>query len=136
MSTHPDDIAGLVESGRLALQRRRLPEAESFLTRAEALAPWQRDAHRYLCVCLEEQGKAEEARNCRERLDGLLAQDAELGRMNLRFITARFDAAASVATGKALLRNGQEAAGRHLFMSVLALVPRYRPAHEALMVPV
>jgi tetratricopeptide (TPR) repeat protein len=132
LSSHSEHVAGLVESGRLALQRRRLPEAESLLTRAVALAPWQRDAHRYLCVCLEEQGKGEAAKQCRERLDELLAQDAELGRMNLRFLNAKFDAAASVATGKALLRNGQEAAGRHLFMSVLALVPHYRPAHEAL----
>jgi tetratricopeptide (TPR) repeat protein len=132
LTAHPGHIAGLVESGRLALQRRRLAEAEAILTRATELAPWQRDACRYLRISLEEQGKTEAARQCRSRLEALLAQDAELGRRNLRFLTAPFDPAANVATGKILLRNGQEEAGRHLLMSVLAFFPHYRPAHEAL----
>jgi predicted Zn-dependent protease len=133
LAAQPDHVAGLVERGGLAFRLRQLAEAETDLSRAVAIAPWHREAHRVLCRCLDEQGQRDEAHRCQERLRALEAQDADLGRLSLRFNHApNSDTAVRYELGMWFLRNGQDENGLSSLFGVLLFDPRHRPTHAAL----
>src|SRR5262249_49165306 len=82
LAAQPDHVDALVERGRLALCRGQVADAEEKLSRAAALAPWHREAHRLLHRCLETLGKNTQAEQCQARLRELQASDCQAGRLS------------------------------------------------------
>lgn len=77
LARQPAHYEGLVERGQLALELRRNDVAETCLRAAVAIQPQGREALQALARCLQLTGKADEAREIRERvaqLDQLLNQ--------------------------------------------------------------
>lgn len=128
----PDDVAGLVEAGRLALRRGRPAEAVEKLQRATTLAPWHREAHQLLLRCLETLGRSAEAQQCQERLRALAAADVHLARLGLRYRQAPRDPAIRHELGRWCLQNGQEQAGVRWLCTGLLADPHHTPCHAAL----
>jgi tetratricopeptide (TPR) repeat protein len=132
LAAQPDHVAALVERGRLAWCRGQTAEAEEKLSRAAALAPWHREAHRLLCRCLETLGDSGREEKCRTQLRELEVSDAELGRVLLRYRQSSKDASVRFEIAKWALRNGREADGIRWLFSTLLVDPRRGPAHAAL----
>jgi Tfp pilus assembly protein PilF len=125
-------LAGLVEAGRLALHRGEAGAAEGFLQRATAAAPWHREAHQLLRLCLETLGKKDEAARVARQLERLQEKDAQLGLLARKFHPAPADADIRQELGKWLLENGEpQAAARWLF-SALQHNPNHAATHRTL----
>jgi len=132
LTAHPDHGPALVERGSLALRRGQPAEAETFLARAVAVAPWDRDATRYRLLALEALGRSDEARKCQERVRELEALDAEMGQLALRFDHAPDDAAVRYSLGRWYLDNGQQGVGVNWLFAALRSSPRHGPTRAAL----
>jgi tetratricopeptide (TPR) repeat protein len=132
LAAQPDYVAALVERGRLALCRGQAAEAAEKLSRAAALAPWHREAHRLLDRSLETLGDSARREQCRAQLRELEASDAEEGRLTLRYRNAPKDASARLEIAKWALRNGRETEGIRWLFAALLVEPRHGPTHAAL----
>jgi tetratricopeptide (TPR) repeat protein len=132
LAQQPDHVAGLVERGRLAFRLGQLAEAETRLARAVTLAPWHREAHQLLHLCLEALGQRDAAQRCQARRRELEASDAQAGKLSLRFRGAPRDPAVRYEVGRWCLDNGQEQAGLRWLCASLLMDPRYGPTHTAL----
>jgi tetratricopeptide (TPR) repeat protein len=129
----PDQVAGLVERGRLALHQDRPAEAEPLLARAGDLAPWHREALRLLVTCREQLGKAAEAQQCLDQLREIEASHQRLARLRQRLREAGREPEVRLDIGLWCLQNGQEEAGvRWLFTNLLLVDRDHRPTHAAL----
>ena len=102
------------------------------LSRASALAPWHREAHRLLDRCLETLGDSARAEKCRAQRRELEASDAQVGRVLLRYRQAPKDAALRFEIAQWALRNGREADGIRWLFGTLLVDPRHGPTHAAL----
>jgi tetratricopeptide (TPR) repeat protein len=132
LAEHPDHVAALVERGRLALCRQDAAGAEEALSRAVALAPWQREAHGLLLNCLQKRGKTAEAEKCQARFRELQASDSQLGLLSLRFRNSPQDAAVRFELARWSLQNGREQDGLHWLFRTLLVDSRHGAAHAAL----
>jgi Tfp pilus assembly protein PilF len=126
---HPD---GLVERGRLALRLGRPDKAAEFLARAAHVAPWHRDGSQLGIAALGELGRTAEAAEWAARVDHHRREDAELGRLSLRFKDTPGDVAIRYDLGRWYLRNGQPETGAGWLASALRVDPRHGPTHVAL----
>jgi tetratricopeptide (TPR) repeat protein len=132
LGVRPDDSLALTERGRVALRTEHLEQAEVFLRKALAAAPYERYANFLLFECLQRQGRAEEAAHCRRRME-----DIEAGLHRLRALTRQMarapgDLALRCEAGQLLLNHGREKYGLGWLESVLREDPGHGPAHEAL----
>jgi tetratricopeptide (TPR) repeat protein len=132
LAAHPDHIAALVERGRLALSRQHAAGAEEALSRATALAPWHREAHRLLLNCLQLRGKSAEAANCQARIRELAASDSQLGQLSLRYRNSPRDPAVRFELARWSLQNGREQDSLRWLFRTLLVDPRHGPAHAVL----
>jgi tetratricopeptide (TPR) repeat protein len=132
LTAHPEHGAALVERGNLALRRGQPAEAETFLARAVATAPWDRQAHQYRLLALEALGRGDEARKCQERIGELEARDAEMGRLATRFEHAPDDPDVRCHLGQWFLDNGQKEIGVRWLFAALRSNPRHGPTRAAL----
>ena len=132
LAANPDHLDALLDGGRLALCRGQLPEAEKSLSRATALAPWQREAHRLLHGCLQALGKTSEAEKCQNHLRELEASDRQAGRLSLRYRNAPRDASVRFELATWALQNGREQEGRRWLFAALLVDPKHGAAHAAL----
>ena len=132
LAAHPEHVAALVERGRLALSRQDEAGAEEALSRAAALAPWHREAHRLLLNCLQMRGKSGEAEKCQARIRELQASDSELGHLSLRYRNSSRDPAVRFELARWSLQNGREQDGLRWLFRTLLVDPRHGPAHAAL----
>src|SRR5260370_1709812 len=57
LTREPENVAAMVEKGRIALRKGQFDQAEESLEQALKLAPRSRDAHLVKQLCLESQGK-------------------------------------------------------------------------------
>ena len=71
LASTPEDGSALLERGKVALDERKLAEAERWLRRAVEQAPNLPEANLALSQCLNQAGKAAEAKQFRERFDRL-----------------------------------------------------------------
>jgi hypothetical protein len=132
LAGYPDHVAGLVERGRLAVRRDQPADAEQWLNRAAALASWHREAHQLLLVCLEAQGKSDEARRCQERIREHENSDLEIVRLRQRYRAAPRDAAVRYDIGCWALKNGDGKNGIGWLCMALLADARHSPTHAAL----
>jgi thioredoxin-like negative regulator of GroEL len=132
ITTNPDDAGALLERGQLAVHAGQAGEAEPLLRRAAALAPpYQREAQRLLCRCLESEGK-EEAGDGEARLRETEAAinrvelEVQQANRNPNDVALRFEIAAE------LMRLGREEEGAAALFLVLEQAPEHGPARAAL----
>jgi tetratricopeptide (TPR) repeat protein len=131
LAAQPDHVAALVDRGRLALCRGQAADAEEKLSRAAALAPWHREAHRLLFSCLQTQGKSIETEACRTRLRELQASDNQMGRLALRYRNSPRDASIRFDLAKWAMQNGREQDGVRWLFATLLVDPQHGAAHSA-----
>jgi tetratricopeptide (TPR) repeat protein len=128
---NPDDAGALLERGQLALHAGRPAEAEPLLRRAAAVAPpYEREAQRLLCRCLEAEGK--DAGECETRLRAMEADVHRVERLVRQANHNRGDVALRYEIATDLMRLGREEEGAAAMFLVLDQAPEHRPAHAAL----
>ncbi|HEV3446282.1 MAG TPA: tetratricopeptide repeat protein, partial [Gemmataceae bacterium] len=113
LAAHPEHAAALVERGRLAIRRAEWQDAETRLSKAVSLAPYDREAHLVYHACLDAEHKRVEADKI---LAIVLRLDTDLAYINE--LTAKLrqmpgNSALASDLGILLLRNGREEEGRH-----------------------
>jgi tetratricopeptide (TPR) repeat protein len=128
LAANPDHADALADRGRLELRRERPADAEPFLTRAVAAAPWHRDAHRLLLMAFKDQKRTADA----ARLAELTAEDGVGGRLKLRARDNPGDVAVRWELWQWSQRNGQIAEGIAWLTEVLRAEPTHPGAHAAL----
>ena len=132
-SETPDkDAAVLSERGRLALDEGKPAQAENWLRQAVALATYDRQTNYSLYQCLQQQGRTDQACQCRvtfERIDADLKRIDEVFKEVLR---APYDPALRSEAGVIFLRNGEPEKGLRWLSMALQQDPWHRPTHRAL----
>lgn len=129
---HPDYDAGILDRGRLALQRGQFEEAERLLRRAVELRPADDLTHHHLSLCLQAQGKQSESKTHRERADQIDRDRKQLFRLYPQAMRSPQDPAPRLELGRICLRNGQEKEALRWLMGALQIAPDHRPTHQAL----
>jgi tetratricopeptide (TPR) repeat protein len=74
LATQPDNVSALLERGGVALDAEGPEEAESWYRRAFALAPNEPDVNFALASCLQKAGRADEAKEYKQRSSELEAK--------------------------------------------------------------
>jgi Tfp pilus assembly protein PilF len=132
LTAQPDNVAALVERGRLALCQGQEAQAEEELSRAAALAPWHREAHRLLQRCLDSEGKSVLAEKCQAQLHELEDSDRQAGQLSLRFRKLPQDVSVRFGVAMWALHNGRETDGARWLFANLLIDPQHGPTHAAL----
>jgi tetratricopeptide (TPR) repeat protein len=132
LTAQPDNVAALVERGRLALCQGQEVLAEEKLWRAAALAPWHREAHRLLQRCLDAEGKSVLAEKGQAQLHELEDSDRQAGQLSLRFRKLPQDVSVRFEVAMWALHNGREPDGARWLFATLLLDPQHGPTHAAL----
>jgi type IV pilus assembly protein PilF len=126
------DPPPLVERGRVALGLGRPAEAEGFLRKALALAPQNQEANYSLFLCLQQQGKPDEAQEFRKRADQIGAAVQRLGALTEKAMHTPNDLALRCEMGQLFLQIGQDDEGLGWLNGVLRDVPQHPVASRAL----
>jgi tetratricopeptide (TPR) repeat protein len=132
LAAHPDNVDALVEKGRLLLRQKRPAEAEPLLGKAASLAPWHREAQRLRVLALKEIGNTEQLAKAQQRLDELVAQDAEVGKLRLRARDNPGDPGVRMDLWRWSERNGQLEEGLSWLTEILKTTPQHAQAQAAL----
>jgi Flp pilus assembly protein TadD len=109
-----------------------MEEAERWLRKALAFAPFERDTNYQLALCLERAGKSDEAKEFQEKVKLIEADQERLNQLFDAMLKNPRDLAPRCEAGKLLLANGQEQQGLRLLQSVLEENPSHEPAHKTL----
>jgi type IV pilus assembly protein PilF len=126
------DPLPLVERGRLARELGRLAEAEDFLRKALALAPRSQEANYSLFLCLQQQGKQDEAQVFRQRSDQIDAAVQRLAVLTAKAVQTPKDLALRCEMGQLFLQIGQDDEGLGWLSGVLRDAPQHPVASRAL----
>jgi len=129
---YPDNSAALLECGRFAVTDNRLADAERLLRRAVQLAPFDREAHYRLGVCLQQLAQTGEAQ---QHIDKSRQIEADMIRIEKVFdaiVKAPDDPALRLEVGQICLRNGQAQEGLRWLHGALELNPGHMATHAAL----
>jgi tetratricopeptide (TPR) repeat protein len=134
LAHHPRFAPALTERGKLALRDGQPEQAEKWLREAAALEPGDYQAHYQLSLCLEKNGKSEEAQKEQARLQQIeddirQIQEITMGRME----TQPHDANLHYRVGMIALRAGSIEEGLRWLHSALKEDPNHQPTHKALM---
>jgi tetratricopeptide (TPR) repeat protein len=130
---HPDFAPALSVQGQLCLVTNRFAEAETWLRRAMAENPFDRQSHYRLYMALQRQHKDQEAAEQEKRLkqiDGKIERLIELS--NLRIPRNPHDPALLVELGQIICDLGQEDVGFQWYLTALKKNANFAPAHRAL----
>jgi predicted Zn-dependent protease len=122
----------LSERGKLALQTGRPAEAERWLRRALAQAPYDRETNYTLYLCLRQRGRAGEAARALERVERIRADLQRVAELRQKVAASPRDPSLRCEVGQIFLRNGQAEAGLRWLHSALELEPGHAAAREAL----
>jgi tetratricopeptide (TPR) repeat protein len=134
LARQPDYGPALAERGKLALRAGRTIEAEKWLRQAIARFPGDLQAHYHLVLCLEKNGKSEEARNVQARLQRIEEDIKRIQEISLvRMQQSPHDPKLHTEVGKIALRAGAIEEGLRWLHSALKEDPDYKPAHQTLM---
>jgi tetratricopeptide (TPR) repeat protein len=133
LARHPNLAAALAERGKLAQRARQTEEAERYLRKAVQLEPGDHQANYQLWLCLDQNGKAEEARKVWDHMDQItedmrVIQDIAATKMQ----RTPHDPALHYKVGMISLRAGSTEEGLRWLQSALKEDPAYAPAHLAL----
>jgi predicted Zn-dependent protease len=131
LARQPGHADALLERGKLALASESPAEAEGWLRRAVAAAPFSAQANFALAQCLHRQGK-EEARKYEEAHDRIVSDRKLLEEVKVLVGKSPSDPAPRVEAGRICLRSGKEREGLRWLLSALQQSPRDGPAHAAL----
>jgi predicted Zn-dependent protease len=133
LAAQPRHPAALAERGQVALDAGQFAEAESWLRKAVAVAPYERSAVYSLAQCLLRQpDKASEGRRLLTRVQGIDADLKQLSELMRQIARAPRDPGLRREAGALMLRNGQEVEGLRWLDSALKLDPRHGPTHQTL----
>jgi Flp pilus assembly protein TadD len=132
LALHPLDAAALTQRGRVAVLQGRFDEAENWLGKAVAIAPWERDTNYQLQLCLDQLGKKREALEVRHRLRQLEEQQKRLEELERQIVKEPANRALRYEAAMILLKYGQERAGVRRLQSLLQEDPHNAGAHAAL----
>ena len=132
LEKHPTHVEGLVERARLALNLGKPDEATAFTRKALAAKPADRQALYVLQLCLNQTGRAAEARAVLERLKQTEAALKRLERIVFDVMAKGTDAGLRHEAGALLLRLGEDKEALRWFDSALRLDAKHRPTHKAL----
>ncbi len=128
----PKDAGALSERGRLALETGQPGEAEHWLNKAVAAAPYERETVYALYLCLQQLGKPVEAKECLARLDAIETQLKRLRELTRKIAETPHDPALRYEAGVIFLRTGQDKEGVRWLMSALQEDPQHSLTHQAL----
>jgi tetratricopeptide (TPR) repeat protein len=133
LAGQPHLPAALSLRGQLAYQRGQWAEAEAWLREAVRRNPTDNRARYTLVLCLDQTGKAEEAREQRQQLRQLELDAARFNEIVTKEIALRpADPALHCELGRLLLRAGQREEGLRWLASALQIDPGYATARQAL----
>ncbi|QJW93559.1 tetratricopeptide repeat protein [Frigoriglobus tundricola] len=132
VAAHPDDVAVLVERGKLAVNEDQCEQGEAWLRRALERDPSAVAACHELARCLDLRGRPAEAARYRQRFESLKAERAKLDALVARAGQAPGDAALRCEVARLLRLFGEPQEAERWLAAALRIDPRYRPAHEAL----
>lgn len=132
LTLQPDNARALAEQGKLELAAGKLTDAEEWLRRAVAAAPFEREIVYAFFQCLQQLGKSEEARTLQERLTRIESDLKRVAEVTREISRQPRDAGLRCEAGQILLRNGQEEEGLRWLNSALQENPRHQPTHQAL----
>jgi tetratricopeptide (TPR) repeat protein len=129
----PNFAPALSLRGQFALKSGQLAEAETWLRQALQRKPTDHRARYNLSLCLERNGKEEEARQEQRQLRQMEEDLARFNEIVTKEIAQRpTDPALHFTLGQILLRSGQKEEGLRWIQSALRLDPQYAPARQAL----
>jgi tetratricopeptide (TPR) repeat protein len=133
LARQPQHPPALALRGRLAVEEGQYVQAEAWLREALQYNPMDHRARYSLVLCLQNNGKDEEAQ--REQHD-LQQREDDLVRFNeivtKELLERPLDPALHCTLGQLLLRGGQREEGIRWLQSALRLDPQYAPASQAL----
>jgi predicted Zn-dependent protease len=133
LARQPDNYAALGERGWLCVELDRPAEGESYLRRAQALAPPDQALLIRFSDCLRLLGKDEEARRYREEADRLRADTLQALSLTKRIREeSPNDPDLCHELGCILLRLGKQSDALRFFQKALKANPNHRPTHESL----
>jgi tetratricopeptide (TPR) repeat protein len=132
LSGHPDDSAALTERGKLALEEKHLPVAESLLRRAVARAASDPRANHALYLCLVQQGKTSEAEQCQARFTQTVKDTERLDTLLQKLKEEPDDPNRRCQAAEIFLSHGQESEGERWLLATLRMHPEHGPSHQAL----
>lgn len=133
VARHPDHAAALRTRGQFALADRNPAEAETWLRRAAAADPADYQSQWLLFQALQQQDKADAAREQLRVAEQVKDRTERLGELQSRKLAEQpLDPALHYEMGVLLIRTGSPALGEGWLHNALALDPDYAPAHAAL----
>jgi tetratricopeptide (TPR) repeat protein len=132
LAAEPPDPGALHLRGQVACDLSQFDDAEGWLRRAAAAAPYDRETLYSLQQCLAVVGKQAEARECQARLDKIQAALDRLKELTKQIAASPRDAGLRCEAGRLFLENGQEQEGLRWLESALAEDPGHRPTHATL----
>jgi tetratricopeptide (TPR) repeat protein len=132
LAQDPRNAEALGERGKLALHTGRPAEAESWLNRALAQAPYDRDTNYTLYLCLEQQKRKAEAARVLEKVERIRTDLQRVSDLRRQVAASPRDASLRSQVGVIFLRNGQTEEGLRWLRSALQLDPHHAEAREAL----
>jgi tetratricopeptide (TPR) repeat protein len=133
LGQNPEFLPALSLRGRVALKLGETEKAEASLRQALHGNPVDHRARYSLILCLNQNGKEEEARQQQRQLDQLEEDLARFDKIVTKEILQRpRDPALHCTLGQLLLRGGQREEGLRWLQSALRLDPQYAPARQAL----
>jgi tetratricopeptide (TPR) repeat protein len=132
LASFPNDPLALSDRGKLALEEDQPKEAEKWLRRALANAPFDREANFLLAGCLRQLGKSEESKIYSARVRSIEADLEALSKLNKQISATPRDPAPRYQGGVILLRNKQDEEALRWFRGALQEDPFHVPTHEAL----
>jgi tetratricopeptide (TPR) repeat protein len=133
LAREPKSATALSLRGQLAFKSEQWAEAESWLRQTLQLNPMDHRARYNLILCLERNGREEEAWRERRQLQQREEDLALFNEIVTKELAQRpTDPALHCSAGQLLLRNGQGEEGARWLQRALVLDPTYVPARQAL----
>jgi tetratricopeptide (TPR) repeat protein len=132
LSLQPEHSGALTERGRIALDAGTPEDAEEWLRKAAALAPFERVTLYTFSRCLTANGHTREAEECHARIRRIDEDRKRLDELRTAIMAAPHDASLRCEMGLILLRNGQDKEGVRWLESALREHPGCSAARQAL----